>query len=92
MELLDACLDDSCVTLQVLRCIQVGLLCVQSLPAERPAMSSVIFMLGNEGVTLPQPKHPGFFTERSSVDKYTISEKMELHSENAVTISMLNGR
>ena len=55
-------------------------------------MSSVIFMLGNEGATLPQPKHPGFFTERSSVDTDTMSGKIELHSENAVTISMLKGR
>ncbi|WKA12276.1 hypothetical protein VitviT2T_029684 [Vitis vinifera] len=92
LELMDACLEDSCVASQVLRCIQVGLLCVQNLPADRPAMSSVIFMLGNEGATLPQPKHPGFFTERSSVDTDTMSGKIELHSENAVTISMLKGR
>ena len=89
---MDACLEDSCVTSQVLRSIQVGLLCVQSLPADRPAMSSVIFMLCNEGGALPQPKHPGFFTERCSEDTDTMSGKMELHSENAVTISMLKGR
>ncbi|XP_034678697.1 G-type lectin S-receptor-like serine/threonine-protein kinase At4g27290 isoform X2 [Vitis riparia] len=92
LELMDACLEDSCVASQVLRCIQVGLLCVQNLPADRPAMSSVIFMLGNEGATLPQPKHPGFFTERCSVDTDTMSGNIELHSENAVTISMLKGR
>ena len=63
-----------------------------SLPADRPAMSSVILMLGNEGATLPQPKHPGFFTGRSSVDTDTLSGKTELHSENAVTISILKGR
>lgn len=91
LELMDACLEDSCVASQVLRCIQVGLLCVQNLPADRPAMSSVIFMLGNEGATLPQPKHPGFFTERCSVDTDTMSGKM-LHSENEVTISKLKGR
>ena len=89
---MDACLEDSCVASQVLRCIQVGLLCVQNLPADRPAMSSVIFMLGNEGATLPQPKHPGFFTERCSVDTDTMSGKIELHSENEVTISKLKGR
>ena len=48
--------------------------------------------LGINGATLPQPKHPGFFTERSSVDTDTMSGKIELHSENAVTISMLKGR
>ncbi|KAL6314162.1 hypothetical protein AAG906_011905 [Vitis piasezkii] len=38
--------------------------------------------------TLPQPKHPGFFTERSSVDTDTMSGKIELHSENAVPASL----
>ena len=54
-------------------------------------MSSVIFMLGNEGAMLPQLKHPGFFTE-SSVETNTMSGKIELYSENALTISMLKGR
>ena len=66
MELMDACLKDSCVESQVLRCIQVGLLCIQKLPIDKPTMSSIIFMLGNEKAMLPQPKHHSFFIERSS--------------------------
>ncbi|RVW68937.1 G-type lectin S-receptor-like serine/threonine-protein kinase SD1-1 [Vitis vinifera] len=60
-----------------------------SKPSSRQT-SNVIsdFMLGNEGATLPQPKHPGFFTERSSVDTDTMSAKIELHSENAVPASL----
>ncbi|KAJ0079010.1 hypothetical protein Patl1_24123 [Pistacia atlantica] len=46
------------------RCIQVGLLCVQKFPENRPYMSSVVFMLANEDVALPRPREPGFFTER----------------------------
>lgn len=60
LELMDSCLEDSYVESQVLRCIQVALLCVQKLPEDRPAMLAVVFMLGNEGVTLSQPKQPGF--------------------------------
>ncbi|XP_059591525.1 G-type lectin S-receptor-like serine/threonine-protein kinase SD1-1 [Vitis vinifera] len=56
LELMDQCLKDSCVESQVLRCIQVGLLCVQKCLADRPTMSSVVFMLGNEEAVLPQPK------------------------------------
>ncbi|KAK7839326.1 g-type lectin s-receptor-like serine/threonine-protein kinase sd1-13 [Quercus suber] len=66
LELMDVNLDTSYVSSELLRCMQVGLLCVQKAPVDRPTMSSVIFMLGNEGVTLPQPKEPGFFTEESS--------------------------
>ncbi|KAL6313934.1 hypothetical protein AAG906_011661 [Vitis piasezkii] len=60
LELMDACLEDSCVA--------------------------------SQGATLPQPKHPGFFTERCSVDTDTMSGKIELHSENEVTISKLKAQ
>ncbi|KAK2976828.1 hypothetical protein RJ640_014612 [Escallonia rubra] len=89
IELMDSCLEDSYVESQVLACIQVGLLCVQKLPKDRPEMSSVVFMLGNEGVTLPEPQQPGFFIERSSIemgnfDRYPCS--------NAGTMTMPEAR
>ncbi|XP_022753955.1 G-type lectin S-receptor-like serine/threonine-protein kinase At4g27290 [Durio zibethinus] len=91
MELVDACLEDSIVESQVLRCIQVGLLCVQNLPKDRPTMSSVNFMLANEVACLPYPKEPGFFTDRSCKAN-TDTRKEELHTVNVVTITMLGGR
>ncbi|KAJ6836477.1 receptor-like serine/threonine-protein kinase SD1-8 [Iris pallida] len=45
---------------EVLRCIKVGLLCVQERPEDRPLMSSVIVMLGADFTSLPEPKQPGF--------------------------------
>ncbi|XP_056172889.1 G-type lectin S-receptor-like serine/threonine-protein kinase At4g27290 isoform X1 [Syzygium oleosum] len=91
MELVDGCLDDS-VEPQVQRCIHIGLLCVQKFPNDRPAMSSVVAMLGNESASLPRPKQPGFFMERSSMDLSTAPTHEELHSINAVTVTMLDGR
>ncbi|MCD7459415.1 hypothetical protein HAX54_040872 [Datura stramonium] len=67
LELMDECLKESFSESQLLRCIQVGLLCVQKLPEDRPIMASVVFWLGNEGLVLPQPKQPGFFIERNSM-------------------------
>ncbi|KAK3021401.1 hypothetical protein RJ639_046809 [Escallonia herrerae] len=84
LELLDSCLKDSYVESQVLRCIQVGLLCVQKSPKERPTMSSVLFMLINEGVRLAQPKQPGFFAERSSDEIETLRGDSRCHSKNAI--------
>ena len=78
LELMDACLRDSCVESQVPRCIQVDLFCVQKLPANRPTISSVIFTVGHEEAVLPQPKQPGFFRERSSVDDEDAIQKMKL--------------
>ncbi|KAJ0101672.1 hypothetical protein Patl1_04499 [Pistacia atlantica] len=92
LELMDSCLEDSCVKSEVLRCIQVGLLCVQKFPEDRPDISSAAFMLANKGATLPQPKQPGFFIERSTADTEPLSRQEESHTENVVTITMMVGR
>ncbi|KAE8715160.1 hypothetical protein F3Y22_tig00110186pilonHSYRG00076 [Hibiscus syriacus] len=49
---------------QVLRCIHIGLLCVQEDPADRPTMSSVILKLGSETISLPRPAVPAFSVGR----------------------------
>ncbi|XP_062018402.1 G-type lectin S-receptor-like serine/threonine-protein kinase At4g27290 [Rosa rugosa] len=92
LKLLDPCLENSYIEFEVLRCIQVGLLCVQKLPKDRPEMSSVLPMLSNEGVALPQPKEPGFFTERSSVDIDTIIGEGRSHTGTTLTITMVEAR
>ncbi|KAI9185620.1 hypothetical protein LWI28_008878 [Acer negundo] len=92
LEVKDVCLEDSFIESQVLRCIHVGLLCVQMFPEDRPEMSSVVFMLENEGLLLPQPKKPGFFTERGFIPGSTSSSKEKSHTENAMSITTLDGR
>nr|POF06589.1 receptor-like serine/threonine-protein kinase sd1-7 [Quercus suber] len=61
LELIDPTFGDLNHTDQVLRCIHVGLLCVQESPIDRPAMLDVIFMIYNEANKLPAPKQPAFF-------------------------------
>ncbi|KAK3431785.1 hypothetical protein EUGRSUZ_E03619 [Eucalyptus grandis] len=63
-ELIDKQMEDSFPMSEVTRCIQIGLLCVQQSPEQRPTISSVLLMLESESTTLPQPKQPGFYTER----------------------------
>ncbi|KAK3021399.1 hypothetical protein RJ639_046807 [Escallonia herrerae] len=89
LELMDEYLKDSCVQLHAQRCIQVGLLCVQKLPEDRPAMSYVLFMLENEEGTLPRPKQPGFFVERSAIETNTALGSEEF---GVVTITTLEAR
>ena len=60
-DLIDKHLRDSYDNMEeVLRCLHVGLLCVQQSPIDRPNMSSVVLMLSGETV-LPPPKPPGYF-------------------------------
>ncbi|KAK6116751.1 hypothetical protein DH2020_049484 [Rehmannia glutinosa] len=50
-------------------------------------MSSVVFMLGNEG-EIPQAKQPGFFTERDVLAGHNSTSTNAGNSTNEVTITM----
>ncbi|XP_024033347.1 G-type lectin S-receptor-like serine/threonine-protein kinase At4g27290 isoform X3 [Citrus clementina] len=91
VELINKSLGGSYSLSEVLRCIQVGLLCVQQRPEDRPNMSSVVLMLSGER-SLPQPKQPGFFTERNPPESGSSSSKRSLLSTNEITISLIEGR
>ncbi|KAI9093368.1 hypothetical protein K1719_027382 [Acacia pycnantha] len=53
-------------------CIQVGLLCVQQRPEDRPNMSTVVLMLNGEK-SLPNPGEPGFYIGR---DNQTLADSI----------------
>jgi serine/threonine protein kinase len=61
LELLDQSLGDSYSRDEVLRCIHIGLLCVQEDPADRPTMASILLTFNKGSVTLPSPQEPAFF-------------------------------
>ncbi|THG19865.1 G-type lectin S-receptor-like serine/threonine-protein kinase At4g27290 isoform X1 [Camellia sinensis] len=93
LELMDGSLRDSCYLSEMLRSIHVALLCVQQCPEDRPSMSSVVLMLSSEGA-LPQPKQPGFYTERNPLEADSSSSKdaPSSTSVNEITITLLNAR
>ncbi|XP_030940952.1 putative receptor-like protein kinase At4g00960 isoform X2 [Quercus lobata] len=47
-------------TTEIMRCIQIGLLCVQENVAHRPTMASVVLVLNSYSITLPIPSEPAF--------------------------------
>ncbi|KAL5231637.1 hypothetical protein ABZP36_030413 [Zizania latifolia] len=59
-QLLDSCPGDGRRPQELLRCIHVGLLCVQEEPQQRPGMAAVVVMLNSRSVTLPAPSAPAF--------------------------------
>ncbi|KAK2644252.1 hypothetical protein Ddye_019447 [Dipteronia dyeriana] len=75
--------------LEIIRCIHVGLLCVQELVKDRPTVSTVISMLNSEIADLPIPKQPAFTTRQNASD--TDSEKKSI-SVNYASISVIDGR
>ncbi|KAJ0983404.1 hypothetical protein J5N97_011659 [Dioscorea zingiberensis] len=62
LELMDRQVGDGFPAEQVLRCMHVGLLCVQEDLNKRPSMASVVNMLSSYSTSLPTPLIPGFFT------------------------------
>ncbi|KAM4106085.1 hypothetical protein ACB094_04G040700 [Castanea mollissima] len=48
-------------TTEIMRCIHIGLLCVQENVAHRPTMASIVLMLNSYSITLPIPLKPAFF-------------------------------
>ncbi|KAF7038130.1 hypothetical protein CFC21_048348 [Triticum aestivum] len=67
-ELLDGAMGSSCDDIQVRRCIQVALMCVDVQPRNRPMMSSVVMMLAGENAKLPEPNEPGVNLGRNRTD------------------------
>ncbi|WOL12990.1 hypothetical protein Cni_G21759 [Canna indica] len=65
------------------RCMNVGLLCVQDQPSERPSMNKVVVMLESEttaaaAASLARPKQPTFTTNSYSLSETTDTSTIEL--------------
>ncbi|XP_075664880.1 cysteine-rich receptor-like protein kinase 10 [Castanea sativa] len=60
IELLDPTIRGSHSRNEVIRCIHIGLLCVQENPANRPTMATVVLMLDSYSVSLQLPQQPAF--------------------------------
>ncbi|ONI34223.1 hypothetical protein PRUPE_1G469000 [Prunus persica] len=66
---------------EIMRCIHIGLLCVQQTIADRPTMAAVILMLTSSSVdNLPVPSQPAFFMDGGGIGS---SSDMSLGWENS---------
>ncbi|MED6112709.1 hypothetical protein PIB30_063973 [Stylosanthes scabra] len=52
---------------EIMRCIHIGLLCVQENVGDRPSMASVVIMLNSHSVTLPLPSQPSLVIQNRSL-------------------------
>ncbi|KAK9092138.1 hypothetical protein Syun_027049 [Stephania yunnanensis] len=90
LELMDPLLADTCSTDEFLRCIHIGLLCVQEDAADRPTMSSVVVMLGSDSSSFPQPLQPASY---SSVGRVMVQLDISMdYSTNNVPLNSVPPR
>ncbi|KAF9672183.1 hypothetical protein SADUNF_Sadunf11G0014200 [Salix dunnii] len=74
LEVMDPTLTDTYSRSEIIRCIHIGLLCVQEDPASRPTMATVVLMLNSYSITLALPQEPAFFLQ-SITDQGSIPSK-----------------
>lgn len=75
---------------EIMRCINIALLCVQENAADRPTMSDVVAMLSSKMMVLAEPKHPGYFNVRVANEEQSVLT--EPCSVNDMTISVISAR
>ncbi|KAK9084971.1 hypothetical protein Sjap_025382 [Stephania japonica] len=91
LELVDPSLGNSFPEQEVMKCIQVGILCVQENAKDRPTLSSVIVMLGNEA-TIPPLKQPAFFLTTNPKYSDSSTSGTGSRSINEMSTSIVEGR
>ncbi|KAK3009049.1 hypothetical protein RJ639_014983 [Escallonia herrerae] len=97
-DLIDISIRETCKHHEVIKCINVALLCVQEFPADRPTISDVVLMLANGSTALiPSPKEPAYSTLKSPTTTAVRQLLPSLqtpssYSKNGLTISNLQPR
>lgn len=92
LDLVDENLNGPFNSDEVLKCLKVGLLCVQENPDDRPLMSQVLMMLAStDTASLPTPKQPGF-AARTAAAEDTSWSKPDCSIVDSMTITMVEGR
>ncbi|XP_038894409.1 G-type lectin S-receptor-like serine/threonine-protein kinase At1g11330 isoform X2 [Benincasa hispida] len=78
---------------EILRCIHVGLLCVQELAKERPNITTILSMLHNEITDLPMPKQPGFSSSKIEIHTRAFKQShVGTCTPNMITATSFDGR
>lgn len=72
---------------EIMRCVHVGLLCVQEFAKDRPDIPTVIAMLYGEISDLPYPNRPGF----TFITHDTISSEQN-STKNYISVTEISGR
>ncbi|XP_077211038.1 cysteine-rich receptor-like protein kinase 10 [Tasmannia lanceolata] len=91
LELIDKTLDEKYHRSEVLRCIHMGLLCVQEDAGARPSMSSIVLMLDSYSVTLQAPSPPIFFVRgmKTMPDLFTTDSDLQASYSDRSTIKLI---
>ena len=91
LDLVDPTLGQSYSSDVVLKCIQIGLLCVQESAINRPSMLEVVFMLSNESPIKP-PQKPAFIFNGDQDHPESSNSGGGSSSVNEITATTISAR
>ncbi|XXG58934.1 hypothetical protein AAC387_Pa04g1114 [Persea americana] len=87
LEIIDSSISEHCsrseVRSEVVRCIHIGLLCVQEDATSRPSMFSVVMMLTGFVLTMPAPSAPVYFNSNTVEPTFQDSSTVNSSSRNS---------
>ncbi|KAK7380205.1 hypothetical protein VNO78_32703 [Psophocarpus tetragonolobus] len=87
---LDPNVADNFSESEVIKCIKIGLLCVQQDPDVRPTMVTVVSYLSSHFIELPTPEEPAFFL-RGRMDENIVARESSSSQSNTSTQFSNNG-
>ncbi|KAK3136974.1 hypothetical protein QOZ80_5BG0445900 [Eleusine coracana subsp. coracana] len=94
LEAMDPSLDCQTPEGEVLKCVHLGLLCVQENPADRPTMLDVLMMLHGNESSFPTPSKPAFtfaLSDLSSARSDGVSQGSGVQRAAATPTPSMNG-
>jgi len=90
LSILDPKIKEDYSTNEVIKCIQIGLLCVQNDPAARPSIVTVASYLSSYAIELPTPQEPAFFLHGKTYSDVLAQESSSTQSANSFVLFSYN--
>ncbi|KAL2330475.1 hypothetical protein Fmac_018056 [Flemingia macrophylla] len=89
LNIVDPKLKENYSKIEVIKCIQIGLLCIQENPVARPTMATIVSYLSGHSIELPTPEEPTFFLYQRTDPIVTLASNSRKHA-NSSTQSSVN--
>nr|WIL59901.1 nodulation protein [Melilotus officinalis] len=83
LSILDPNIKEDYSKTEVIKCIQIGLLCVQNDPDARPSIVTVASYLSSYAIELPTPHEPAFFLHGRTYSNVLAQESSSTQSANS---------
>ncbi|XP_027338332.1 cysteine-rich receptor-like protein kinase 7 [Abrus precatorius] len=82
LNIVDPKLRENYSKFEAIKCIQIGLLCVQENPDARPTILAIVSYLSSHSIELPSPQEPAFILHNKMDSKIVTHESCSSQSAN----------